>query len=146
MSKTATLPAITAFDKVKSDLAGPIKLWDIQANNEMFLVVDASAIGIGEVLQQKYDSLWWPISLYSRKLPGTETLIWKGIGTSATGKSAVSLANWSQNSIRCLAVFFLTLQRKFITTYNSHLIFDMSSVQISSLQILYYVESIKMSI
>ena len=58
---------------MKSDLAHEVKLSHIQANHELCLAMNDSAIGIGEVLQQKCDSKWRPIFFFSRKLLETET-------------------------------------------------------------------------
>ena len=65
--------AITAFKKVKELLSDTTKLSHFQPNCELCQAVDASAIGIGAVLLQKFDSEWKPISFFSRKLTEAET-------------------------------------------------------------------------
>ena len=65
--------AIIAFKKVKKMRSDTTKLSHIQPNCELCLVVYASAIGIGAVQQQKYESEWKPISFFTRKLTEAET-------------------------------------------------------------------------
>lgn len=64
--------AVEAFNKIKAMLQETAKLSHIQPNQELCLAVDASAIGIGAVLQQKCDADWKPISFFSKKLTETE--------------------------------------------------------------------------
>ena len=65
--------AVTAFNKVKAMLEDTTKLSHIQPDGELCLAVDASATGIGAVLQQKCNNNWRPISFFSRKLTDAET-------------------------------------------------------------------------
>ena len=65
--------AVTAFNKVKATLGDTTKLSCIQPDSELCLAVDASATGIGAVLQQKCNNDWQPISFFPRKLTDAET-------------------------------------------------------------------------
>ena len=73
VSITMSEEAEAAFRRVKEMLSDATRLSHIQHNRELCLAVDASAIGIGAVLQQECHSGWRPISFFSRKLTGAET-------------------------------------------------------------------------
>ena len=72
-SVTLSEHAITAFKKVMEMLPDTTKLSHIQPNRELYLAVDTSAIGIGAILQQKYESEWKQISFFSKTLTEAET-------------------------------------------------------------------------
>ena len=61
-----------AFEKSRTLLSESTLLQYPQRHTETCIVVDASAIGLGAVLQQRCNGDWRPISFYSRKLNKTE--------------------------------------------------------------------------
>ena len=61
-----------AFEKSRTLLSESTLLQYPQRHTETCIAVDASAIGLGAVLQQRCNGDWRPISFYSRKLNKTE--------------------------------------------------------------------------
>jgi hypothetical protein len=61
-----------AFDTLKEKLSSDSVLAVFDPMRETELVTDASLIGIGGVLHQKYDEGWRPVAFFSRKLNPTE--------------------------------------------------------------------------
>ena len=59
--------ALSAFSKIKAALA---KLLNYLMS--LCLAVDASAVGVGAVLQQNVSGSWKPISFFSQKLTSTQ--------------------------------------------------------------------------
>eukprot|EP00794_Sanderia_malayensis_P012349 gene12349-biopygen9847 len=65
--------AITAFEAVKSALAQATLLVHPSPNASYCLMVDASNVAVGGVLQQKINDVWHPISFFSKRLQPAET-------------------------------------------------------------------------
>eukprot|EP00794_Sanderia_malayensis_P013556 gene13556-biopygen10821 len=65
--------AITAFEAVKSSLAQATLLVHPSPNAPYCLMVDASNVAVGGVLQQKINDVWHPISFFSKRLQPAET-------------------------------------------------------------------------
>ena len=64
--------AVQAFQHSKKMLAEATALAFPSSNLPTQIVVDASDIAIGAVLQQKYEEVWRPIAFFSRKLDATQ--------------------------------------------------------------------------
>ena len=65
--------ALTAFDKVKSTLAQATLLVHTKSSSPICLMVGASDVAIGGVLQQLVEGEWQPISFFSKRLQPAET-------------------------------------------------------------------------
>ena len=68
-----TPTAEAAFKEVKDALSNAILLVHPQSDAPTCIVTDASDITVGAVLQQCIDSVWSPLSYFSRKLTPAET-------------------------------------------------------------------------
>ena len=64
--------AVQAFQHSKKMLAEATALAFPSSNLPTQIVVDASDIAIGAVLQQKHEEVWRPIAFFSRKLDATQ--------------------------------------------------------------------------
>ena len=64
--------AQSAFSKIKAALTKTTELSHVFPGVELCLAVDASAVGVEIVLQEKVSGSWKPISFYSQKLTNTE--------------------------------------------------------------------------
>ena len=69
--------ALSAFSKTKAALAKTTELSHVLPDVELYLAVDASAVGVGVVLEQKVSGSWKPTSFFPQKL----TSIQKRYGT-----------------------------------------------------------------
>ena len=67
-----TPEAISAFTRIKDALAEASLLCHPQLDAPTCILVDASDFAVGAVLQQQIDSVWCPISYFSRKLRSAE--------------------------------------------------------------------------
>ena len=64
--------ALTAFGRVKSALANATLLVHPQSASPICLMVDASDVAVGGVLQQLVDNKWEPIAFFSKRLQPAE--------------------------------------------------------------------------
>ena len=64
--------ANTAFERIKTELSDNVILFHPIHDAELSLVVDASQVGIGAVLQQKRDDSWFPLAFFSKTLNPTQ--------------------------------------------------------------------------
>ncbi|UYV72720.1 hypothetical protein LAZ67_10000403 [Cordylochernes scorpioides] len=68
-----TSDTLEAFQNIKNALAEKTLLNYPQPNSTLSLLVDASNVAVGGVLQQLNDTAWEPISFFSKKLSPAET-------------------------------------------------------------------------
>ncbi|UYV73057.1 hypothetical protein LAZ67_10001691, partial [Cordylochernes scorpioides] len=68
-----TLDTLEAFQNIKNALAENTLLNYPQPNSILSVLVDASNVAVGGVLQQLNDTAWEPISFFSKKLSPAET-------------------------------------------------------------------------
>ena len=64
--------ALLAFERIKSELSDNAILSHPVHDADLSLVVDASQVGMGAVLQQKCDGEWTPLGFYSKTLNPTQ--------------------------------------------------------------------------
>ena len=64
--------ALTAFNAIKTALANAILLVHPSPNAPYCLMVDASNIAVGSVLQQNINGIWHPVSFFSKHLQPAE--------------------------------------------------------------------------
>ena len=64
--------ALSAFSKIKAALAKITELSHLLPDVELCLAVNARAVGVGAVLQEKVSGSWKPISFFSQKLTSTQ--------------------------------------------------------------------------
>ncbi|XP_064479146.1 uncharacterized protein LOC135392360 [Ornithodoros turicata] len=69
---TWTEPARQAFRGIKTSLSNATLLHHPKHEAQTVLVVDASAVAVGAVLQQKIDDVWCPIPFFSKALRSAE--------------------------------------------------------------------------
>ena len=70
---TLTEQELSSFSKLKQLLAEATMLVFPKADAPLCLLVDASDVGVGGVLQQLVDTTWQPLSFFSRRLQPAET-------------------------------------------------------------------------
>ena len=62
-----------SFQNVKKAFIEVVSLQYLDSNAELSLMVDASDVAVGAVLQQRTNEEWLPVSFYSKKLQGAAT-------------------------------------------------------------------------
>lgn len=63
---------LVCFERCKSQLANSTLLSHPCHNSELCLMVDASDLAVGAVLQQKLNGIWNPLAYFSKKLNSAE--------------------------------------------------------------------------
>lgn len=66
-SSTWNAAAVTAFEDVKLSLVHVTLLFHPKLNASLNLMVDASGIAVGSVLQQYVNNTWQPLANFSKK-------------------------------------------------------------------------------